>query len=294
MQPMIMYKKGENSWARWIRKRISLNLNFLSLATGPTGVGKSWGMISLACKISPDFEAKQVAFSFKHVMQILNSSWFKEKKYKIIVFDEAQITISNRDWQSKTNKLMNYLLSTFRHQNVILLFTTPYSDFLDSASMKLIHVEFEMLGVDQKKKITRIRPYILQYNSKMKKYYRHTLNVIRKSRIFKMPFLNLPKPPKNIIIEYEQAKTEFTSNLNAGILKELQSEEKKANGDTFNPEAIKLTPEQRKVYEVIQKGDIKDRKELHIELTACGLNSNSKNMSLWLKALRKKGAIVNL
>jgi len=181
MKNMIMYKKGESSWVRWIKKRITHNLNFVSLAQGPTGIGKSWAMLKLAYDIDSTFTIDQVAFDFKGVMEIINAEWFKKKKWKIIIFDEAQTSISNRQWQSKANKLMNYLLSTFRHQNIIFLFTSPYSDFLDSQSMKLLHCVFDCKGWNKKTKKSTMRPKLLQYNSKMKKFYEHSLYAIKKT-----------------------------------------------------------------------------------------------------------------
>ena len=112
MKNIIKYRKGEPSWITWIKKRIKNNLNFLAIAEGPTGIGKSWSLLSIAYMIDKEFEPRQTAFGFKQVMEIINSEWFKQKKWKIIIFDEAQTDISNRQWQSLTNRLMNYLLFT--------------------------------------------------------------------------------------------------------------------------------------------------------------------------------------
>ena len=216
-----MYKKGESSWVRWIKKRITHNLNFVSLAQGPTGIGKSWAMLKLAYDIDSTFTIDQVAFDFKGVMEIINAEWFKKKKWKIIIFDEAQTSISNRQWQSKANKLMNYLLSTFRHQNIIFLFTSPYSDFLDSQSMKLLHCVFDCKGWNKKTKKSTMRPKLLQYNSKMKKFYEHSLYAIKKTGTYKLTKWSLSPPPKFLVEPYEKRKKAFTSNLNQEIMNDL-------------------------------------------------------------------------
>jgi len=219
-----MYKQGEHSWVRYIKMRIRSNLNFLALAEGSTGVGKSWAMLSVAYLIDPSFEPRQVAFSFQEVMQIINSDWFKEKKWKIIVFDEPQVSISNRQWQSLTNKLFNYLLSTFRHINCILLFATPYADFIDIASQKLLHCKFEVKGHSAKTNLTTIRPKLLQYNSKLHKTYEHSLWVMHKGQLggsTKLTKWNVPKPPQHLIDPYEEKKTAFTSKLNKSIQSQL-------------------------------------------------------------------------
>ncbi len=257
MKNIIKYIPGEHSWVTWIKKRIKNNLNFIGLAEGETGIGKSWSMISIAYAIDKNFEPRQVAFSFKQIMEIITSDWFDKKEWKVIVFDEAQCDISNRAWQSLTNKLMNYLLSTFRHRNVILLFTSPYIDFLDSQTMKLIHCKFEIRGHSRKTNKTHIRPKLLQYNSKLKKFYEHSLFVIRGGKVNKLVHWYIVKPPKHLIDPYEIDKLKFTDRLNKDILKELEGlegdkETKQKSKDLkkeLNPESM-----QPDIWEIVQHG----------------------------------------
>lgn len=254
MKNLILYKKGEHSWISWIKKRIAHNLNFISLFQGATGIGKTWGAISLAQMIDPEFSVQQVVFDFKELMAVINSDWFKDKKWKIVIFDEPQITISNRNWQSTTNKLMNYLLSTFRHQNIILIFCSPYVDFLDSQSMKLLHCIFECVGVNKKKELSRVRPKIQQYNSYMKKTYQHPLYVIRNKKAIPLRDWYIPKPSEELIEQYEQKKTNFTSKLNQDILNtidELSGKSEKAEQNKGNDQRKPLTEKQKRTMEVL-------------------------------------------
>lgn len=253
MKNLIMYKKGEDSFVRWIKKRIANNLNFISLFQGATGIGKTWSAISMAQMIDEDFNVNQVVFDFKELMAVINSEWFKQKKWKIIIFDEPQITISNRNWQSVNNKLMNYLLSTFRHQNVVLIFCSPYVDFLDSQSMKLLHCIFECVGVNKKTELSRVRPKIQQYNSYMKKTYQHPLYVIKGKKTIALRDWFIPKPSMNLIEQYEAKKTRFTSNLNKEIMNKLnelsenKQEQSKEGIDTRKP----LTDKQEQVMKLL-------------------------------------------
>jgi hypothetical protein len=264
MKNLIMYKQGESSWINWIKKRIAHNLNFISLFQGPTGVGKTWSAISMAEMIDKDFSVDQVVFDFKELMDVINADWFKEKKWKIIIFDEPQATISNRSWQSLTNKLMNYLLSTFRHQNIILIFCCPYVDFLDSQSMKLLHCIFECVGVNKKKKLSRIRPKIQQYNSYIKKNFYHPLHVIKNKKTYPLRDWYLPKPSKEIIIKYEDKKTTFTSKLNEGIKKnldELTNKSDRHEEELDNGNRKPLTPKQGEAMEAIANYQYKGAQE---------------------------------
>ncbi len=45
---------------------------------------------------------------------------------------------------------------------------SPYTDFIDSHTKKLIHTVFEVRGHNAKTKKVHVRPKILQYNSKLK------------------------------------------------------------------------------------------------------------------------------
>jgi len=220
---LILYKQGEHSFVRWIKKRIKKNLNFFAGFHGATGIGKSWAGISIAYSIDPNFEVRQIVFSFKQLMEVLDSDWFKKKEWKIIIFEELQTSISNRQWQALTNRLFNYLISTFRHQNIILLFNSPYSDFLDSQTMKLVHCKFDVLGHSTKTKLTHLRPKLLQYNSERKKYYFHFLQVMHKGKrgAKKLENMYVSKPPKHLIEPYEKFKAEFTANLNKDIQRQL-------------------------------------------------------------------------
>jgi len=223
MQNIIKGKDGEYNFTTWIKKRIKNNLNFLAIAEGPTGAGKSWAMLSLAYNIDPTFEIRQVAFSFKEVMDIINADWFKQKKLKVILFDEPQTDISNRTWQSLTNKLMNFLMSTFRHINCILLFATPYSDFIDSQTKKLIHCIFDVRGHSRQTKKTQVRPKLLQWNSKLKKFYEHSLYVIKAGGFQKLSMMYIDIPPQHLIKPYEEKKTAFTTALNKSIQQQLDA-----------------------------------------------------------------------
>ena len=208
-------------WIDYIKSRIEKNKNFLAIISGPTGSGKSWAGLSLGELIDPEFCAERVVFKGKDLMELINSG--KLKKGSVIVWDETQIDLSNRNWQSVTNKMLNYLLSTFRHKNFILFFTSPYSDFIDSATLKLFHANFETRGINKAKKTVTLSPKLLQYNQSIKKWYRKYLKVKTGNGLIKVKSLVLDRPSKNLIDEYENKKNKFTKNLNFDISEKLGS-----------------------------------------------------------------------
>ena len=208
------------SLVRYIHRRIRNNKNFLATITGPTGSGKSWSALSMAELIDKDFTIDRVIFRAKDLMKLISNGNLKPGS--VIVWDEAGIDLSNRNWQSVTNKMLNALLQTFRHKNFILFFTVPFHDFIDSSSRKLFHADFETQKINRNQSTVIIKPKLLQYNSNLAKWYRKYLKVQMNGSIIKIKRWAVPKPSDKIIKEYEEAKNKFTKDLNLDINKQLE------------------------------------------------------------------------
>lgn len=292
MSNLVMYKKGEKSKIRYIKRRLSQeNGNWLELMQGASGSGKTWSAISESKSIDPNFDvSKQLVFTFQDFMKLINSEWFKELKIKIIIFDEPQIQMSNRAWQSVGNRLINYVLSTFRHQNICVIFCCPYRDFLDSQSMKMIHCVTEMKGIDRKKGLTKTRPKLQQYNSQMKKTYEHSLQIIRDGTTTPLIFDFISKPNKEDVEIYEMMKSDYTSTLNKSIEVEID----KINGKDKKEEEVeevksefagkkKIEGLQLQIYYCWKEGLFK------VNDIATKLNKKYKSISKTIITMRNKG-----
>jgi hypothetical protein len=234
-----MYMQGESdtgskySLIRYIHLRIASNKNFLSTITGPTGSGKSWTALSIAELTDPNFNIDNVIFRAKDLMALINRGTLKAGS--VIIWDEAGIDLSNRNWQSVTNKLLNSLLQTFRHKNFILFFTVPYHDFIDSASKKLFHADFETQKLNKREAKVTIKPKLLQYNSNMGKWYRKYLKVKIDNNVIKIRRWAVPKPSDELIKQYELKKSQFTKDLNLDIEAELRKLEPEENKERASP-----------------------------------------------------------
>lgn len=211
--------KKDYSMIKYILKRIENNKNFLVTITGPTGSGKSWTGLAIAELLDPTFNIDRVIFKGRELMKLINEGNLKPGS--VILWDEAGIDLSNRNWQSVTNKMLNALLQTFRHKNFILLFTVPYHDFIDASTRKLFHADFETQRINKKQKVVVIKPKLLQYNSNMGKWYRKYLRVQSNNSIIKIRRWAVPKPSDKLIKDYESKKNQFTKNLNYSIDIEL-------------------------------------------------------------------------
>ncbi len=250
--------KGESAIVTLTKKRIRLNLNMFCMFTGKLGSGKSWSAISYALELDPDFDVdKQVVFDFKQTMNLINSEEFQKRKMKVIVWDEPQITISNRAWQSQMNKLVNYLISTFRHQNIILVMAAPYKDFLDTQTMKLLIWEFQCSSIDRKTKECLVYPKYQQYNPQKKKIYPHCLFIIKNNKQYKTPTWKILKPPKEAVEIYELNKTKFTTKLNRSIQDTLDKiDDKDEDKDSILNKGTLKQRRTRRMY-IEYDGDIK-------------------------------------
>jgi hypothetical protein len=244
------------SWVNYVKNRIERNKNFLCIFSGPTGSGKSWSALRFCQELDEDFNIDRVVFKGKDLMNLINGGTLS--KGSVILWDETQIDLNNRNWQSLMNKMLNYLISTFRHKNFILIFTAPYTDFIDSATLKMFHANFEVVGMNKSKGTVKVKPLQLQYDHRQKKWYRHYLRRRYDVGISKLKRWNIPKPSKDLIKAYESKKTAFTTALN----NEIESKLNRLDGD--GKAQLALTPIQDNILKCWKKGitDVKEVAEL--------------------------------
>jgi len=218
--------EGQPAWIGYIKKRIKDNKNFLCMVVGPTGSGKSLTALSILEMLNDKFNIDMVVFNGKDLIKLINYGTYEKTKDNVIGFlwDEAGVELSNRNWQSITNKIINYLLQTFRHRNFVLIFTAPYMDFVDSSTRKLFHAVFETCGINKQKQTVTIKPKQIQYNADRKKFYYHYLKVsVEDNGVVKKKRWKIHRPTPEVEKLYERKKFAFTSELNKKIEKTFDS-----------------------------------------------------------------------
>jgi len=216
-----------------------------------------------------------------------------KKKYKVIIFEEFQIGANAQDWFSKLSKLLNMLLSTFRHQNFILLVNAPFSDMINSQAKRLFHMEIEMRNKNEKKGIATIRPKILQWCVRKKDFYYHTIFVIENGQVVKTPFYKIKKPPAWMTERYEERKSAFTNALNRRIEAELEEFEKNNQPESMKEKNYKIDLNplsmQHDIWEEVQNG-YKDLKELSDRVgKRMGKHVSPQLLGRNVLSMRKKG-----
>ena len=257
-------KPKAHSWARWmVGRTMRQNRNNLISVIGRTGSGKTWSALSI-CEImfkmdGVPFTIDHVVFSLRELMELINTKTLK--KGSKIVFDEPQVSISARDFQSEANKVFNYLLTTFRHRNLTLFFCTPFETLLDKNTRRLFHARFETKSIDKKNNLCVLKPRFIEHNEDKGKEYRKRILIQSKDGYgthtqVRYDDWKVPKPSKELIEVYEKKKREFTDRLNKNIYERLKKydESGKSMTSTKNMEVMgeSFTEFQKKI-DVLEK-----------------------------------------
>ena len=247
MKTILIYNKKSDltkdpPMIRYVRNRLKKNQNFMMIITGKTGSGKTYFGMSFAEALSKhtgrSFTVDNIAFDLEEWIRIVREA----PRHSIILFDEPQISISSKAAMSRANRIFNYIASTFRVKNLIVIFCTPYEDFIDKSARKLIHSKVSMSGLDIRAGIATAKPVLTEWTPYFQRiqeqfirtYHNYPENV--GSKIKKYVQWSQKKPSHDLIEAYEKKKIQFLDNL----LAEAEDEVKKLT------EAKKKTASPRK------------------------------------------------
>lgn len=200
------------------------NKNWLAIICGETGSGKSYSALSLAEDIGRVF----IVFNALEFMKLLNSG--SVKKGDVIIFDEAGVGLSARDWYTIQNKILGSVLQTFRNMNIAVIFTTPNLSFIDVQARKLFHSYLETKFIDRDKKVSWLKPYDIQVNSRLDKVYYKSPRFEVEGKEVSLNHIGVSLPSPELVKRYEEMKTEYTKKLNENALKELNGDNNKDKG----------------------------------------------------------------
>ncbi len=232
-----MIKLKGNPYVGWIKDRIKKQKNSITVVNGSTGSGKSYASIRLAYEISQalgsNFTIKDnVSFDF---VSLLKQTKLPQntKPGTPFVFEEVGSFVSgssSRDWQSKTNKFFLSFCMTTRSKLQVLIFNCPQFAFLDKGARSLCHSQLITTAIDYKKKITYVKPYILQCNPTTGKIYFKYLRFkdLKTGERHKLMHQGFKLPPAGMVKEYEIRKDEFLNNLNQSIIDDDKAQNEKS------------------------------------------------------------------
>lgn len=247
----MLVKTKEPHFFNYIRWRIKKQKNFLCATVGGTGSGKSYSNLRAIEILNPDKKPKELiqnmCLTGLSLMDRLNSG--ELQKGDGIVLDEVGISLSAKEWQSVSNKLINQVLQTFRHLNLIVFFNTPSFNFIDASSRRLFHSIWQTMNINFKTNRCEIKPMLLQTNPTTGKVYFKYLRVDTKEYgLLPVTRLYLDLPSAELLKLYNEKKAKFTKELNERVYKELQQLENKSQNKK------PLTEYQQQIYDMIKEG----------------------------------------
>lgn len=236
-------------YCKFVRDRVmKQNKNFLCCIIGATGTGKSYCGITLGEKLDPAFSVDNIVFSQDELLDLLNSG--NLKRGSVILYDEIGVTQNARNWYSQTNKMLNAILCTFRHLNLIVFFTVPSITFVDKQARMLFHGIIETKKIYHKLKVSNVKAYFIRYSQHTGKIYNTFLGAYYKGKGIKLKNIEVPLASKPLVKAYEKKRFEFASKLYSIKIKDKAEAVTPAKPMTKKDQILELLREGKKIVEV--------------------------------------------
>jgi len=220
-----------------VRKRIfNQNKNWLAIIVGETGSGKSYSGLKLCEMIDPGFNIDRVVFSAEEFMKVLNSG--NLTKGSAVMWDETGVGLSAREWYSISNKAVNYVLQTFRRDNLAVVFTVPSMDFIDIQLRKLFHAYIETLSINRTENCVWVKFMNIQYSPRFDRVYFKYPRVKVNGRIVVVNRVKIYKPSEQLVEQYEEKKKQFCERLKLEVEKTVRKERMKTERSNIDMKAL--------------------------------------------------------
>lgn len=247
--------------ARMARKRINEDdRNYMVVMVGPTGSGKSAQAVELARRIDPSFEENpRVVFTPKQFMETIQTM----RKGQAIIFDEAGVGISSRDWQKIQVKLIGFVAQLFRHLNLCVIFTVPSINFIDKQVKILMHGIIETKTIDRVHSVGVSKYFVIRHNpvydyTNLEPFILHQDD----GNHYKVDPLYIPHPPADVWNKYLAMKEGYADSFYESVMKEMTGEKEKVDGNRIRKLvnqskcALKLLPVVKEQYKWKQLEEI--------------------------------------
>lgn len=210
------------SWAQlcWGMRDEVMNQNkhVKILMVGPGGSGKSWGGISTGVYIDPTLTVEERVVSGRYgmgeFMKLINRDTSPLVKGNVVIVDEAGVAVPVREFQSEVNNAIDEVNQTFRYRNLVIIFTTPFPDLIDSHLQKSFDWLFEYhKHIDKVNRLSSAKPFGVEYNGRTKKLYHKFPSCTLNGHTFQVQRIKVPAPPKELTDVYEPMAADFKRKL---------------------------------------------------------------------------------
>lgn len=207
-------KLGEELIKHIIESRFRQKKNTFFAICGGVGEGKSYTALKIAETIQPDFEVReQVVYYPQQFLEVINKA--RKGGVKVVVLDEAHVTIPAKLWYSFTNLAVSFVSSTFRQvKNLVVIVVTPNVNWVEKSIREMINY----YGVVQR---TEDSPVYLKlykvgfnyFDLKDQNPYLQKIRFIWNGNVYVLGLLKTGLPSERVMNEYEEISTEFKKNL---------------------------------------------------------------------------------
>ena len=222
-----------------VAKNLTLkqNNNYMLAIVGDTGSSKSYTAISLALMIDKSFCLDRICFRAKDFLQLTNSGL---EPGSVLMFDEAGVDVSSREWYTTKNRLIKDTVDVFRRDNLICIWTTPSMSGLDSQVRSKFDAVMLMVGRGKGQYRRVVTDHV---EGKIYYPYPKVSGMTMEGASFRGDYYNVKIPyavdvekavgKEGLIDAYEEVKRDFTEEVKAITLKELTSEDEEMEFDTY-------------------------------------------------------------
>jgi hypothetical protein len=224
------------------------HFSFLCTLTGRHRVGKSLAAVVMASLLDPTFMKnfeKRVVYLPEEFIETVHDLDQQGIQGGAIIWDEANLGISAREWYSLANKNINYGIQAFGYLCPMVFFVTQDISFLDKQPQKLFHKFYELVRTNND--YTTIYPYDVKIHRRLGKIYYSNPRMLYArgsgyncNRLILRP-IKLMRPSKEIINKYDAfsvPKKRKLLEMNRDILRSLSMSKEKHDDHLSEDEII--------------------------------------------------------
>lgn len=204
---------------RRVKNRVrKYNKNFICCFVGDTGSGKTYAAVEFAIKLSDKFSHETIIFGDQQdeFMRLLNMTGKDALETgDVILWDDFGVGMSKKDWYTEISKVINRVVQSTRWRRLIIIVTVPDRSYIDSDTMKLFHMIFEMIYIDFKRKVSVAKPKEIQTNHITgKSYYKYPILRGHDGRHYVMTNTEFSLPPQEMLDIYEKKREKWSREFN--------------------------------------------------------------------------------
>lgn len=216
---------------------------YLGLVTGPHRAGKSFFSILMALLLDDTFKdnmEKRIVYDAKGFMDACKEIEEKKIKGAAIVWDEAGVGLSSRDWYELSNKSINYAIQVLGYLHPFVFFVTQDASFLDAQPRKLLTNFFEIERKNNDYSSAKV--FNIQIDRRTGKLYYIYPRMLLDGKVYAIKRLYYPKLPPEIVKRYEAHSFSWKQKIIESMqsrVSEIKVDQKTKTLDEIKAEIIK-------------------------------------------------------